>query len=224
MKQRAQSILEQSESMGWVMEPLAKELLALYGLPVTRFRWVKTEADALIACEELGFPLVAKIVSPEVVHKSDVGGIAVGLRSADDVKETFASMSALPGFDGILLDGMVSGVELIVGAKSDPQFGAVVLAGIGGTAVEVYKDVAIRMAPITAHEAVAAVRSLKGAKLLQGYRGTEPVNLNALGELIARFSEAACELEPFVESIDLNPVFSNGESSVIADARIMLKR
>ncbi len=224
MLARVQEILEQSKAAGWVLEPLAKELLNLYHVPTSRFVWAKTKEEALAGAKTIGYPLVAKVVSPDVIHKSDVGGVAVGLKNEDEVLAAFERMSTLPAFEGILLDEMGHGVELIVGSKQDSQFGTVVLCGIGGTSVEIYQDVALRMAPIDAETAQAALKSLKGHKLLEGYRGAEPVDWPGLGELISRFSQMAHELCEVVESIDLNPVLCNAKASTIADARIMLFR
>jgi hypothetical protein len=131
-------------------------------------------------------------------------------------------MSGLKGFQGLLLDQMVQGIEMIVGAKEDPQFGTVVVVGIGGTSVEVYEDVSIRMAPVSIAESMDAIESIKGRKLLEGYRGKEPANKEKLAELIVAFSQMAFDMRDEVESIDLNPVLCNREEAVIADARFML--
>ncbi|MBN2809478.1 MAG: acetate--CoA ligase family protein [Deltaproteobacteria bacterium] len=117
---------------------------------------------------------------------------------------------------------MAQGLELIVGAKQDPQFGTVVVVGIGGTAVEIYHDVAIRMAPVSPAEAISAITSIRGRKLLEGYRGAKPVNREKLAELIVNFSQMAFALRDEITSIDLNPVLCNPEQAVIADARFIL--
>ena len=224
MNDRERSIFELSGPAGWVLEPYAKELLQGYGLPTTRWHWVRDEGDIPAGARSVGYPLVAKIVSPDILHKSDVGGVVVGVREEKELREVFQRFSALKGFAGVLLDEMVPGAEVIVGSKEDPQFGTVMLVGIGGTSVEIYQDVAIRMAPVTLEEALAAIGSLKGGKLLDGYRGRAPVNREALARLIVRFSETAYELRDAVESIDLNPVLCGSEKAVIADARIVLRR
>ena len=222
MNRKVKGILDRSRAAGWVIEPLAKELLQSYRLQTTRFVWARSEGEAKKGGEAVGYPVVAKIVSADVVHKSDVDGIRIGLGSAEELIDAYRSMSGLKGFDGILIDEMVVGTELIIGAKNDLQFGPVVLIGIGGTSVEIYRDVAIRMAPMSAETALEAVTSLQGAGLLQGYRGRESVNLQALSELIVPFSEMVYELSEVVESIDLNPVMANSSRAVIADARIIL--
>ena len=224
MKKKILSIIETSKSVGWVMEPYAKDMLAQYKLPVTNFCWAKTCEDAVKGAARVGYPLVAKIVSPDIVHKTEVGGVVVGVRDDDHLKEVFGKFKKLKGFDGVLLDEMLPpGMELIVGAKSDPQFDIVVLAGIGGTAVEVYKDVAIRMAPVSENEAFNALSELKGSALLKGHRGADAVNLKSVTRLIADFSKAAYDLRHYIESIDLNPVIATSDRAVIADARIILR-
>lgn len=223
MKPEVASLLEQANKTGWAVEPVAREILRTYDLPVTRFVWAHSPEEALQGANAIGYPLVVKIVSPEVVHKTDVGGVIVGVQDDESTKLAYQNLEKLPGFDGVLLDETAAGVELIVGAKQDPQFGTVVLVGIGGTAVEIYQDVAIRMAPLDAEDARDALASLRGKALLEGHRGSRPVNRDALVNLLVRFSEAAHELRDDVESIDLNPVFCSSETAVIADARFMLK-
>jgi succinyl-CoA synthetase beta subunit len=223
MDQKIATILEASRRVGWVMEPYAKELLRGYGLPTTRFYWAKTVSAIDQGIKEVGYPLVAKVVSPDILHKSEVGGVVIGITGLEQLTEVFRRFSTMNGFDGVLLDEMIQGTEVIVGAKDDPQFGTVVLVGIGGTSVEVYKDVAIRMAPVEPREALDAIESLKGKILLEGYRGREAIHLQALGDLIVRFSNMAYDLRDLMESIDLNPVICGREKAVIADARIVLK-
>ncbi len=224
MKPQTAAILESCAPTGWVVEPLARQILIEYGLPVTRWAWARDLEDALEAAAGVGYPLVVKVVSPRVVHKSDVGGVVVGVKDEQGLREAYRRMARLPGFDGVLLDEMAEGLELIVGAKHDPQFGPVVLTGIGGTAVEIYQDAAIRMAPMSRDDARSALESLRGRKLLEGFRGAPPVHRESLIDLLVRFSEMAHDLGPAVDSIDLNPVFCGPKRCVIADARIMLPR
>jgi succinyl-CoA synthetase beta subunit len=216
------AILETSRKTGWVMEPLARDILRSAGLPVTRSVWARTDDEALAAVKETGYPVVVKVVSPEVVHKSDMGGVAVGVADDGALGEAFRRMADLPAFQGVLVDEMVKGIELIVGAKQDPQFGTIVMVGIGGTAVEIYQDVAIREAPLSTRKADEALRSLKGRALLEEFRGSRPVHRESLVSLLADFSILAHDLRAEVESIDLNPVFCNAEEARIADARMML--
>jgi acyl-CoA synthetase (NDP forming) len=208
--------------MGWVLEPEAKRLLSLTGISVPRFAWPKTPEEAVAAAESIHYPLVAKIVSPEIVHKSDAGGVTVGIQNDAELIEVFNRYSQFKGFAGVLIEEMVAGFELILGAKIDYQFGPVVLLGIGGTSVEVYQDTAIRMAPLSASDAREMIDGLKGSKLLKGYRGAEAVDISQLADLMIGFSKLVMDLEDLIESIDLNPVKCTGQYCVVADARIML--
>ncbi len=216
-------LLDQAAQVGWVMEPTAKAILAAYGLPVTRYVVASTWEQAAAGAARVGWPLVAKIVSPEVIHKSDVGGVVVGIRDLDALRAAWDHMVTLPAFAGVLLDQMVEGAvaELIVGAKQDPSFGTVVLTGIGGTSVEIYEDVTIRLAPLSAEDAEDALH-LKGRALLEGHRGTPAAHRASLIELLVAFSHAAHDLATRVESIDLNPVLATADAAIVADARLML--
>ncbi len=224
MKKSVRKILEESRSAGWVIEPLAREVLKAYMLPVTRSRWARTVEEALAAARRIGYPVVAKIVSPDVVHKSEEGGVVTGIRDDDGMRRAYGRLSAIKGFAGVLVDETASGLELFVGAKHDPQFGPVVLAGIGGTSVEIYRDVAVRMAPLSEKAAMEALHSLKGSALLRGYRGGAAVSTASASRLLSAFSRALIDMADSVESIDLNPVFCGSRRAVIADARIMLKK
>jgi len=223
LKRQIASILETSRAHGWVLEPLAKQILAAYDLSVPRSVWEKDLHRAQTAAEVLGFPLVAKVVSPAIMHKSDVCGVEVGVPGAAELAGAFERFSKLDGFDGILLEEMLTGVELIVGAKVDHAFGPVVLLGIGGTGVEIYNDVTIRMAPVDASEVDTMINCLRGKVLLDGFRGGRPVARAALAEMVAGFSHLVMDLQDTVESIDLNPVFCTEECCTVGDARILLK-
>ena len=208
--------------VNWVLEPEAKQLMGRYGLPVPRHQWAATQAQAVEAAAQIGYPVVAKVVSPRVVHKSDVGGVVTGIRDAARLSEVFERLSALADFRGLLVEETVAGLELIVGAKNDFQFGPVVLMGMGGTGVEIYQDVAIRMAPLTAADVDSMWCSLRARPLLEGYRGKDPVNRRELTALLLNFSRLVMELGDAMESIDLNPVMCGPNACVVADARIML--
>jgi hypothetical protein len=216
-------ILTKSKSQGWVLEPEAKRLLSLAGLPLPRYLWAKTAAEAVLFAGEIGFPVVAKVVSAEIVHKSDQGGVAVGIADAGQMADVFERFSRLPGFAGVLVEEMISGQELIIGAKIDFQFGPVILLGMGGTRAEIYRDVALRMAPLNETCIGPMIKTLRAHRLLEGYRGEAPINLEELSRLMLLFSQLVMDMEEQIESIDLNPVLCSSERCVIADARIMLK-
>lgn len=222
MKREVKDILLQAKSIGWIMEHKAREIFIQYGLPVSKYTYAETLDEALLGAKNVKYPLVAKIVSPDVIHKSDVGGVIVGIKNDNELKDAFDRLKQIKGFNGVLLDSMQKGVEMIVGSNRDPQFGHVVLVGIGGTSVEIYKDVAIRMAPVTKNEAIKAIESLKGISLLKGYRGTKPANIVKLALLIEKFSKMLIDLDNTIQSIDCNPVMVNSSKAIIADARIMV--
>jgi acetate---CoA ligase (ADP-forming) subunit beta len=217
------SIIDNFKEIGWVPEPEAKRLFRMAGLNVPEYVWAHTPDKAIEFARRTGYPVVAKVVSPAVIHKSDVGGVIVGVNSDEKLDKAFNAFKALDGFDGMLVEEMVYGRELIIGAKIDYQFGPVVLLGIGGTGVEIYQDVTMRMAPITEKDVMAMIESLKGKGLIMGFRGSEPVNIKDLTEMITGFSSLVTAIEDRIESIDLNPVLCSGERCVIADARIILK-
>jgi acyl-CoA synthetase (NDP forming) len=222
LSQEMLEILAASRKAGWVVEPDAKRFLSLRGLVVPRFKVAKEEEDAIRCAREIGYPVVVKAVSPKIVHKSEHGAVVVGIRGDEEIRSAFQRLRKLPGFDGLLVEEMVPGIELIVGAKMDNQFGPVVLLGMGGTGVEIYKDVTLRMAPLEEKDGVSMIQGLKAHVLLEGYRGAEPVNLPGLTRLLLSFSELVMDIQDDIESIDLNPVKCSAEKCVVADARIML--
>jgi len=149
--------------------------------------------------------------------------VVVGIEEEGALTEIYERLSLLDGFSGLLVEETISGIELIVGAKMDYQFGPVIVLGMGGTGVEIYQDVTMRMAPLEERSVDAMFRSLKARPILEGYRGGRPINLAALKHLILTFSDLVMALEAHIESMDLNPVMCSPERCVVADARIMLK-
>ena len=224
LKNEISDILSTSKPIGWVLEPHAKRIFSLAGMDTSRFIWTTEVEEAVKYARDLGYPVVAKVVSPKILHKSDKDGVVVGVRTDEALRETFRRFSQMEGFVGILVDEMVSGIELIVGAKIDDQCGPVILLGIGGIGVEIYKDVTIRMAPLGSNVADSMMKCLKAHQLLEGYRGSKPVDAAKLNQLLVNFSILAADLQEHVESIDLNPVMCSPTRCVVADARIMLKK
>lgn len=224
LKKSIRSILASSQKQGWVLEPEAKRLLSLAGLAVPKFKWASKLEGALKAAQKIGYPVVAKIVSPQVLHKSDVGGVVTHIDSEAALKKVFQRFSKLKGFAGILVEEMLAGIELIVGAKIDYQFGPVILLGIGGTEAELYQDTSLRMAPLHETDVAAMVKCLRAHQFLEGYRGSAPVNMPELTRFMMAFSDIVMKLENEIESIDLNPVMCLADRCVAADARIMLKQ
>jgi succinyl-CoA synthetase beta subunit len=223
LKEEVQEIILKSKENGWIIEPEAKRLLSLIGLTVPRFQWTNKIEDAVRFAKSIGYPVAAKVVSAEIIHKSDMGGVVTDINNDEKLKESFSLFSRFDGFSGMLVEEMVSGIELIVGAKSDYQFGPVILLGIGGTGVEIYRDTTLRMAPLHEKDVLSMVRSLKAHELLEGYRGSKPINTQELCRMMIAFSDFVMEFEGFIESIDLNPVICDSSRCVVADARIMLK-
>lgn len=217
-----EEILSGSKQNGWIMEPEAKRLLSLAGLEVPKFTWATGIEEALRFSMEIGYPVVAKVVSPKVIHKSDLGGVVSGIDSDEKLREAYSRFSRLDGFAGVLVEETLAGVELIIGAKMAYQFGPVILLGMGGTGVEIYGDTTLRMAPLSEADVVSAVRGLRAHRLLEGYRGSDPISLDRLTEMLLSFSNLVMKLEDRFESIDLNPVICSPHRCVVADARIML--
>ena len=215
-------IIAAARKDGWVLEPETLRLLGASGVPVPRFAWAKSETQTLEAAAGIGYPVVAKVVSPKIMHKSDVQGVQPGIPNAEGLTNAYDRFRRLPGFAGVLVAEMLSGHELIVGAKVDFQFGPVILLGIGGTAVEIYKDTLTRMAPLKAHDVESMLACLRGSRLLTGHRGFAAVNIPKLTEMMLAFSEVVMELADRIDSIDLNPVFCSPERCTVADARILL--
>jgi acyl-CoA synthetase (NDP forming) len=217
-------IIEAARADGWVLEPDAKRLFTLAGFKAPRFTLARTVEEAIRFAGEIGYPVVAKVVSPRILHKSDVGGVAVGIADAGGLAEAFRRFQALDGFVGMIVEEMVAGIELILGAKIDYQFGPMIMLGMGGTGVEIYKDVSLRMAPISEKDARAMIGGLKAQRLLTGYRGAESVDLKMLTETLLSFSSLVMELREGIESIDINPLLCSSQHCVVADARIMLRK
>ena len=223
LNQEINAILETSKSRGWVLEPEAKRLLAIGGIAVPRFRWVRRREEVSEAAEAIGYPVVAKVVSPSALHKSEVSGVIVGIDRPEALLEAFGRFSAVEPFDGMLVEECLEGVELIVGARVDPQFGPIVLLGIGGRAVELYRDAALRMAPLQPEDVPSMVKRLRAHRLLEGFRGAPAVSMPHLTALLMAFSELVMTLADRIESVDLNPVMCDAARCVAADARIILR-
>lgn len=222
LKNRIKTVLDTSRTRGWVSEPDAKGLLAEVGLTVPRFTTVTDPGRIQTAAADIGFPVVAKVVSTRILHKSDLGGVKTGITGPEELAAVFKKFCRMDGFEAMLIEEMVSGLELIIGAKIDEQFGPVVMLGMGGTGVEIYQDISFRMAPIGSEDVASMIKCLKGSRLLSGYRGGVVVNLNELTRTLICFSEFVMAAAEMIESIDLNPVMCSAERCVVADARIIL--
>jgi 3-hydroxypropionyl-CoA synthetase (ADP-forming) len=214
-----------------ITEEESKNILKRYGISVPPYALVNSADEAVKAAKKIGFPLVMKVVSPQILHKTDVGGVKVGIDNVQDVKKTFNDMfgrlSKKKGVHvkGILLEKMVpKGVELIVGIQNDSQFGPVIMTGMGGIMTEVMKDVAFRMLPITTSDAKSMLNELKGSKLLKGFRGSEPIDLNMVAKMLVQIGKLGTENADFINSIDFNPVVVYPKSHYVVDAKIILNK
>ncbi len=216
-------IITDAQKAGWVVEPLAKQILQLSGIDIAPYGTVKTLSDARKLALKLGYPLAAKVVSAKIMHKSDLGGVVLGIRDDDHLSRTLNQFQSMDGFEAMHLEAMASGIELILGAQNDVQFGPVLLLGMGGTGVEIYRDVALRMAPITSEDVFSMLGNLKARKVFEGYRGQGPINTDALVALMLSFSEMVMTLQAYFDSIDLNPILCDSDGCNVADARIVLK-
>jgi acyl-CoA synthetase (NDP forming) len=224
LKKEIQTILEKSKQWGWVLEPDAQKIFCLYGFKTPKYGVATEAGEAVSIAHQIGYPVVAKIVSPAVVHKSDVKGVVVGIKDDETLVRTLERLSKIDGFVGMLIAEMVKGLELIIGAKNDFQFGPMVLLGMGGVGVEIYKDVSLRMAPLKERDADHMIQELTARKLLTGYRSSEPINMSALKKTIVNFSKLMMDLQDIVESVDLNPVMCTAKTCTVVDSRIMLKK
>ena len=214
-----------------ITEELSKSILKTYGIKVPPFALVTSAEEAVKQAKKIGFPLVMKVVSPQILHKTDVGGVKVGLDNVNDVKKTFKDMygrlSKKKGVEvkGILLEKMVpKGVELIVGIQNDPQFGPVIMVGLGGIMTEVMKDVAFRMLPITPSDAKSMLNELKGSALLKGFRGSEPIDTNMVAKMLVQIGKLGVENADYINSVDFNPVVVYPKSHFVVDAKIILNK
>ena len=211
-----------------ITEELAKSILEEYDVTVPQYALATSEDEAVDAANKMGYPLVMKIVSPKILHKTDVGGVKVGIQNAETVKETFSDMyGRLSKTDdrvkGVLLEKMVpKSVELIVGIQNDPQFGPVIMAGLGGIMTEIMKDVAFRMLPITEADAISMLDELKGAALLDGFRGSEPIDKGMVAQMLVKIGNMAVDNADYINSIDFNPVVVYPDSYNVVDAKIIL--
>jgi 3-hydroxypropionyl-CoA synthetase (ADP-forming) len=214
-----------------ITEEVAKSILKSYGIKVPRYALINSADQAAKASKKLGFPLVMKVVSPQILHKTDVRGVKVGLDNVNDVKKTFNDMykrlSKKKGVQlkGILLEKMVpKGTELIVGLQNDPQFGPVIMVGIGGVLTEVFRDVAFRMLPITTSDAKSMLDELKGSKMLKGFRGSEPIDINMLSKALVQIGKLGVDNASHFDSIDFNPIVVYPKSYAVVDAKIILRK
>ncbi|WP_048439178.1 acetate--CoA ligase family protein [Caenimonas sp. SL110] len=231
--QRAQAAAlladSQSPTLG---EREAKQLLALYGVPVVTETLATSQAQAVAAADTAGYPVVLKIESPDVLHKSDIGGVRLNLRSSQDVLQAYADMMAAVSkaapaarIDGVLVQPMIhAGVELIVGARQDPQFGPLLVVGLGGIFVELIADVSVAPVPVSREQALAMLRGLRAAPALQGARGLPKVDLERLADIVSRISLLVDDVSGQLLELDVNPIICGHHGHIHAVDALVVRR
>ena len=214
----------------FLLEPEAKTVCIEYGIPIAKFKLAKNEGEAVRFSEEVGYPVVLKIVSPDVIHKSEVGGVVVGLRDAKETRSAYRQIlenikkhKASAKVVGVLVQEMAPpSTEVIVGAIKDPQFGPALMFGLGGIFVEIMKDVTFRIAPLTEQEAHEMITEVKAYPLLKGYRNLPPADISAIEKILFNTSKLVMENDQ-IKELDLNPVIVYAKGAKTVDARIILE-
>lgn len=212
----------------------AKQVFAAYGLPVTKNALAKNEDEAVKLAEEIGFPIVMKIVSPDILHKSDAGGVKVNLKNTEEIRSAFKTImdnakayKADADIHGVVIQEMAPwGTEVILGSVNDPTFGPTMMFGLGGIFVEVLKDVTFRVAPVSQGQAMRMLGEIRGAPILAGVRGEAPRDREKLADTVTRYATMILDLADEISESDANPVlvYEEGKGVKVVDARIILKK
>jgi len=223
------------EKAGYLSGPLlteieSKKLLKEAGIEVVHTVMAGSKKEALRISKEIGFPVALKIASRDISHKSDIGGVRLGIETAnqaakayEDILKAVQQRCPHAAIEGVSVQKMAPpGVEVIIGTTKDAQFGPVIMFGLGGIFVEIIKDVSFRIVPIEKRDAREMIREIKGFPLLRGFRGKEPIDITSLEELLLKVSKFA-ETHPEIKEIDLNPVFAYPQGAVAVDARVILE-
>jgi len=219
-----------NEKRKYLLEPEAKTVCGEYGIPVTKFMVAETEDEAVKSADKLGYPVVLKIVSPDVIHKFDVGGVILNLKSSSEVQKAYNQILGNVGkhkakakIVGILVQEMApESTEIIIGATKDPQFGPALMFGLGGIFVEVLKDVTFRIAPITEADAKEMITEVKAYPILKGYRNQPPADIDAIIRILVNTSRLVMDYTE-IKELDLNPIMVYKKGAKTVDARIILE-
>ena len=211
-------------------ETESKEIVKEAGVAVTDTRLARSKNEAVSLSNQMGYPVVLKIASKDIVHKSDAGGVKVGLNTPEEVGKAYDEIhsSISQKHPEAVIQGVTvqkaarPGTEVIIGMSKDAQFGPVLMFGLGGIFVEVFKDVSFRIVPVSQRDVQEMIQETKGYPLLQGYRGKEPANIPVLVEMILKVSKFV-EENPQIKELDLNPIFAYADGAVAVDARIILE-
>ena len=218
------------EGRTYLTELESKQIMKEAGINTTEIRLGRTKEEAISLAREIGFPVVLKIVSPDVLHKTDAGGVKLNLKNEEEVAEAFDSIISSTkehqpqaNIQGVAVQNLARpGTEVIIGMSKDPQFGPVLMFGLGGILVEVLKDVSFRIVPLTRRDAREMIREIKGYPILEGYRGQEPANIAVLEDMLLKVSDFV-EGRPEIKEIDINPIFAYSDGAVAVDARVILE-
>lgn len=212
-----------------LLEPEAYHVCNYFGITYPPFQYVSNVKDGIDAAKTVGYPVVMKVVSPQIIHKTDAGGVVVGIQSEEQFVNAYNTMldnvhSKVPAAEikGVVVQkAMPKGVEVAVGGLRDPQFGPVVMFGAGGTLVEVLQDVSFRLAKLDRGEALRQIKETRVFRILQGVRQNEPCNIEALADLIVKAGNLLMEA-PEISELDFNPVLAYPDRCVVVDARMIL--
>lgn len=230
--QDARAILAGASTRGAVLsETESKQVLSSYGIPIPQEVLVSNPEEAVAAAHRMGGPVALKIVSPDILHKTEVGGVRLGLSAPEEISKATEEIiaSALhhapqARVDGISVQQMApAGVEIVIGVKNDAQFGPMIAVGLGGTMVELLQDTAVRLVPVNDQTARSMLASLRGYALLTGFRGSAGVDIDGLVDTICRLSELAHDLRDTIDQIDINPVIVGSSGVMAADALIVCR-
>ena len=208
----------------------SKQILKEVGINTTEIRLARSKEEAVARSQELGFPVVLKIVSPDILHKTDVGGVKLSLNNKEDVGNAYDEIISVikkhqpsAKIQGVSVQPMARpATEVIIGMSKDPQFGPVLMFGLGGILVEILKDISFRIVPLTMRDANEMIREIKGYPVLEGYRGQEPANIAVLEQMLLKVSEFV-ESKPEIKELDINPIFAYRDSALAIDARVILE-
>ncbi|MFA5178267.1 MAG: acetate--CoA ligase family protein [Candidatus Paceibacterota bacterium] len=201
-----------------------KKILKKYKISFCRTEIFNSQEKALAFAEKIGFPVVLKIHSRTIFHKSDIGGVKIGIQNSEEFHQAWKEISTnsqLKNIEGILVQEMVQGSELALGMKRDNQFGPILMFGLGGIFIEVLKDVSFRIAPIDRKQALEMIKEIKGYRLLEGYRGKKGVDIKKITDLIIKISNLAIK-EKNILSLDFNPIMANDKKVLVADFRLII--
>jgi acetyl-CoA synthetase (ADP-forming) len=230
-KQEAKKIIEDAVAAGRksLLEPEALGVLKAWEIPVPECVVVKDVEEAVSAAKNIGYPVVLKVISPDILHKTEAGGVKTGLKNEQEIVDSFNEMifdiserHTTAKIEGFLIEKMVDkGIEVIIGGIRDAQFGPAVMFGVGGVMVELLKDVSFRLAPVTEEECIEMMMEIKSYPLLTGYRGAEPCDTDAITNIIIQVGSIMHEVDG-IRELEINPLIAYPKGLMAVDARVVL--